>query len=42
MARLDPETYEPYYYAENDVERQVARRHEMLDTTVSNPGWMDE
>lgn len=37
MARLDPETYQPYHYAENDLER-----HEMLDTTVSNPGWMRE
>ena len=42
MARLDPETYEPYYYAEDDIERQAARRLELLDTTVSNPGWMRE
>ena len=40
MARLDPETYQPYYYFENDVERQAARRYGVLDTTVSNPSWM--
>ena len=42
MTACDPETEQPYYYYEGDTAREIARRREELDTTVSNPDWVRE
>ena len=39
MMAADPETYEPYYYDDDDFERNAAIAVGMLDTSVSNPSW---
>ena len=42
MEAFDPETDQPYYYNAGDVERALAIYHGVLDTSVSNPSWVQQ
>ena len=42
MVAYDQETEQPHYYCEGDTAREIARRRQELDTSVSNPEWLRE